>query len=46
MTKAKSTSHTYNAEKAREVFQAALDFLADAQNLLKELEARNHDDPR
>lgn len=35
------TSHAYSEEKAKIVFQAALKFAADADYLLKQLEARN-----
>ncbi|MBN2643189.1 MAG: nucleotidyltransferase substrate binding protein [Victivallales bacterium] len=35
------TSHTYNADTADEVFNAALAFIADAKTLLQQLEARN-----
>jgi len=35
------TSHTYNAETAREVYLSALDFQRDARALLTELEKRN-----
>lgn len=35
------TSHTYNAEKANQVYQAALRFFVDAATLLKRLQARN-----
>ena len=38
-----NTSHSYNEAKAREVFETAGEFLADAQSLRQELEARNHD---
>lgn len=33
--------HTYDEEKAREVYEAALEFYIDATDLLKELEKRN-----
>lgn len=35
------TSHTYNEQKAATVYQAAVSFLPDAQNLLKTLNNRN-----
>jgi nucleotidyltransferase substrate binding protein (TIGR01987 family) len=35
------TAHTYNADTAGEVFQAAVRFLADAEHLLQSLEQRN-----
>ncbi len=35
------TSHTYDEDVARDVYQAALAFLTDAQNLLAELKNRN-----
>lgn len=35
------TSHTYNAETAREVYRSSLDFYQDARALLTELEKRN-----
>jgi len=34
-------SHTYDQEKAREVYEAALEFSIDAADVLKELEKRN-----
>lgn len=37
------TSHTYNADKAREVYHTAVEFLPDARALLAELESRNHE---
>jgi len=35
------TSHTYDAEVAQDVYQAALTFLTDAENLLARLRIRN-----
>jgi len=35
------TSHTYDGEVARDVYQAALVFLTDAKNLLAALQKRN-----
>lgn len=35
------TSHTYNTEKANQVYQTALRFFVDAGTLLKRLKARN-----
>ena len=35
------TSHTYDHEKARQVYRGTLAFLSDAKALLKTLEARN-----
>ena len=35
------TSHTYNKEKARQVYQGTLKFIDDARALLAKLEARN-----
>ncbi|MCG5524313.1 nucleotidyltransferase substrate binding protein [Ectothiorhodospira haloalkaliphila] len=35
------TSHTYNQEKAREVFQGTRAFIHDARHLLEQLDARN-----
>ncbi len=35
------TAHTYDEDKAQEVFAAAKEFLADARELLKNLEAKN-----
>ncbi|MFA6100809.1 MAG: nucleotidyltransferase substrate binding protein [Victivallaceae bacterium] len=35
------TSHTYNAKTADEVFKAATEFAADAEALLRQLEAHN-----
>jgi nucleotidyltransferase substrate binding protein (TIGR01987 family) len=35
------TSHTYDESTAEDVFDAACEFLADAEKLLKALEARN-----
>lgn len=35
------TAHTYDHEKARQVYQGTLAFLNDARDLLKKLEARN-----
>ena len=35
------TSHTYNEDTAEDVFGAAREFIADAEKLLKALEARN-----
>ncbi|WP_228735270.1 nucleotidyltransferase substrate binding protein [Xanthomonas euvesicatoria] len=35
------TAHTYDHEKAKKVYQGALDFIVDARNLLQKLEARN-----
>ena len=35
------TAHTYDEDKAQEVFEAAQKFLADAKELLKNLEAKN-----
>lgn len=35
------TSHTYNAEKANQVYQTALRFFADARILLQRLQTRN-----
>lgn len=35
------TSHTYNQEKARQVYEGTLVFIEDARALLKQLEGRN-----
>jgi nucleotidyltransferase substrate binding protein (TIGR01987 family) len=35
------TSHTYDEERARQVYEVALDFLAEARDLLARLTARN-----
>ena len=35
------TAHTYDEDKAQKVFDAAKEFLADAKELLKNLEAKN-----
>lgn len=35
------TAHTYDEDKAQQVFEAAQKFLADAKELLKNLEAKN-----
>lgn len=35
------TSHTYNHEKARQVYEGTLVFIEDARALLKQLEGRN-----
>lgn len=35
------TSHTYNHNKAQQVYEGTLEFIKDAQVLLKKLEARN-----
>lgn len=35
------TSHTYNHEKARQVYEGTLVFIKDARALLQQLEARN-----
>lgn len=35
------TSHTYNHEKAQQVYEGTLEFIKDAELLLKKLEARN-----
>lgn len=35
------TAHTYDQEKARQVYQGTLEFLNDARALLQKLEARN-----
>jgi nucleotidyltransferase substrate binding protein (TIGR01987 family) len=37
------TSHTYDDLKARNVYDAAIEFYDDARALLKALEARSHD---
>jgi nucleotidyltransferase substrate binding protein (TIGR01987 family) len=37
------TAHTYDAAKARSVYQTAGPFLADAQGVMGELRKRNHD---
>ena len=38
-----TTSHTYNEEKAQEVFESVPDFLQDARHLLNRLQERNED---
>ena len=35
------TTHTYDEDKAQKVFEAAKEFLTDAQELLKNLESKN-----
>ena len=35
------TTHTYDEDKAQEVFEAAKEFLTDAKELLKNLESKN-----
>lgn len=35
------TAHTYDHEKARQIYQGALTFIGDAQSLLARLEVRN-----